>query len=164
MRAAVGTNNPFDTCSRVCPSPTSSPSASLGLSGAAGSFEEFDHTEGRAIVIGANPTEGHPVVGARIDQATLRGMKLVTVDPRRTELSDYGVLHLLAATGTNAAVMLGIAHVIHRDGLTKPDLVGGPHGRLRDAAGAAAAIHARDRRRDHGRSRRGSGTRRPHLR
>ena len=115
MRAAIGTNN-IDNCSRVCHSPTSfALRRSFGLSGATGSFRDFDHADA-TILIGANPTEGHPVVGARIKQATLRGMKLVTVDPRRIELSDYGVLHLSPRPGTNAAVMLGIAHVIHRDG------------------------------------------------
>ena len=122
MRAAVGTNN-IDNCSRVCHSPTSfALRKSFGLSGATGSFEDFDHADA-TILIGANPTEGHPVVGARIKQATLRGMKLVTVDPRRIELSDYGVLHLSPRPGTNAAVMLGIAHVVHRDGLTEPDFI-----------------------------------------
>lgn len=115
MRAAVGTNN-IDNCSRVCHSPTShAMRKSLGLSGATGSFADFDHA-GATILIGANPTEGHPVVGARIKQATLRGMQLVTIDPRRIELSEYGVLHLSPRPGTNAAVMLGIAHVIERDG------------------------------------------------
>ena len=122
MRAAIGTNN-IDNCSRVCHSPTSfALRKSFGLSGATGSFADFDHTDA-TILIGANPTEGHPVVGARIKQATLRGMKLVTVDPRRIELSDYGVLHLSPRPGTNAAVMLGIAHVVHRDGLTDPDFI-----------------------------------------
>ena len=122
MRAAIGTNN-IDNCSRVCHSPTSfALRKSFGLSGATGSFRDFDHTDA-TILIGANPTEGHPVVGARIKQATLRGMKLVTIDPRRIELSDYGVLHLSPRPGTNAAVMLGIAHVIHRDGLTKPEFI-----------------------------------------
>ena len=93
MRAAIGTNN-LDNCSRVCHSPTSfAMRRSLGLSGATGSFADFDHADA-TIIIGANPTEGHPVVGARIKQATLRGMKLVTIDPRRIELADYGVLHL----------------------------------------------------------------------
>jgi formate dehydrogenase major subunit len=115
MRAAIGTNN-LDNCSRVCHSPTSyAMRRSLGLSGATGSFVDFDHADA-TIVIGANPTEGHPVVGARIKQATLRGMKLVTIDPRRIELADYGVLHLSPRPGTNAAVMLGIAHVVERDG------------------------------------------------
>src|SRR5947209_1547103 len=73
--------------------------------------------------MGANPTEAHPVVGARIKQATLRGLKLVTIDPRRIELADYGVLHLAPRPGTNAAVALGLCHVVRRDGLTDPDFI-----------------------------------------
>jgi formate dehydrogenase major subunit len=115
MRAAIGTNN-IDNCSRVCHSPTSyALRRSLGLSGATGSFADFDHADA-TILMGANPTEGHPVVGARIKQAVLRGMRLVTIDPRRIELADYGVLHLASRPGTNAAVLLGIAHVLERDG------------------------------------------------
>src|SRR5450755_336914 len=122
MRAAIGTNN-LDNCSRVCHSPTSfALRKAFGLSGATGSFDDID-AAGAAIVIGANPTEGHPVVGARIKQATLRGLKLVTIDPRRIELSDYGVLHLSPRPGTNAAVMLGLAHVVVRDGLTDRDFI-----------------------------------------
>jgi len=118
MRAAIGTNN-IDNCSRVCHSPTSyALRRSLGLSGATGSFADFDRA-GATILIGANPTEGHPVVGARIKQATLRGMQLVTIDPRRIELADYGVLHLAPRPGTNAAVLLGIAHVLERDGFVE---------------------------------------------
>ena len=110
MRAAIGTNN-LDNCSRVCHSPTSwAMRKAFGLSGATGSFNDIDAADA-AILIGANPTEGHPVVGARIKQATMRGLKLVTIDPRRIELSDYGVLHLAPRPGTNAAVMLGLAHV-----------------------------------------------------
>jgi formate dehydrogenase major subunit len=116
MRAAIGTHN-IDNCSRVCHSPTSfALRKSLGLSGATGSFDDIEAADA-AIVLGANPTEGHPVAGARIKQATLRGMKLVTIDPRRIELSDYAVLHLSPRPGTNAAVMLGLAHVVERDGL-----------------------------------------------
>lgn len=116
MRAAIGTNN-IDNCSRVCHSPTSyAMRKALGLSGATGSFSDIDHADA-AIIIGANPTEGHPVVGARIKQAALRGLQLITIDPRRIELSDYGVLHLSPRPGTNAAVMLGLAHIVHREGL-----------------------------------------------
>jgi len=116
MRAAIGTHN-IDNCSRVCHSPTSwAMRQSLGLSGATGSFDDIEHA-GAAIIIGANPTEGHPVAGARIKQATLRGLQLVTIDPRRIELSDYAVLHLSPRPGSNAAVMLGLAHVVARDGL-----------------------------------------------
>ncbi|MEJ7825767.1 MAG: formate dehydrogenase subunit alpha [Solirubrobacteraceae bacterium] len=117
MRAAIGTHN-IDNCSRVCHSPTSwALRKSLGLSGATGSFDDIEAADA-AILIGANPTEAHPVAGARIKQATLRGCQLVTIDPRRIELADYGVLHLSPRPGTNAAVMLGLAHVVARDGLT----------------------------------------------
>ncbi len=115
MRAAIGTNN-IDNCSRVCHSPTSyAMRRALGLSGATGSFDDIEAADA-AILIGANPTEGHPVVGARIKQAAINGLRLVTIDPRRIELADYGVLHLSPRPGTNAALMLGLAHVLARDG------------------------------------------------
>ncbi|MGO9899294.1 MAG: formate dehydrogenase subunit alpha [Solirubrobacteraceae bacterium] len=122
VRAAIGTNN-LDNCSRVCHSPTSfALRKAFGESGASGSFDDIDAARA-AIIIGANPTEGHPVVGARIKQATLRGLQLVTIDPRRIELSDYGVLHLSPRPGTNAAVVLGLAHVVARDGLVDREFV-----------------------------------------
>jgi formate dehydrogenase major subunit len=115
MRAAIGTNN-IDNCSRVCHSPTSfAMRRALGLSGATGSFADIDEADA-ALLIGANATEGHPVAGARIKQAALRGMKLVTIDPRRIELADHGVLHLSPRPGSNAALLLGLAHVVMRDG------------------------------------------------
>ncbi len=122
MRAAIGTNN-IDNCSRVCHSPTSyALRRSLGYSGATGSFDDIEHADA-AIIIGANPTEGHPVAGARIKQAALHGLRLVTIDPRRIELADYGVLHLAPRPGTNAAVLLGLAHVLEREGLVARDFV-----------------------------------------
>ena len=67
MRAAVGTHN-IDNCSRVCHSPTSfALRKSFGLSGATGSFDDIEEAE-LALLIGVNPTQGHPVVGARIKQ------------------------------------------------------------------------------------------------
>ena len=122
MRAAIGTNN-IDNCSRVCHSPTSyALRRALGYSGATGSFDDIEHADA-AIIIGANPTESHPVVGARIKQAALHGLRLVTIDPRRIELADYGVLHLAPRPGTNAAVLLGLAHVLEREGFVAPDFV-----------------------------------------
>ena len=116
MRAAIGTNN-IDNCSRVCHSPTSfALRRSFGLSGATGSFDDIE-ASGVLVIMGANPTQAHPVVGARMKQAALAGTKLITIDPRRIELADYGVLHLSPRPGTNAAVVLGMAHVVHRDGL-----------------------------------------------
>ena len=76
-----------------------------------------------ALIIGANPTQGHPVAGARIKQAALNGVKLITADPRRIELADYGVLHLGNRPGTNSALLNGLAHVVIRDGLVDRDFV-----------------------------------------
>ena len=141
IRAAIGTNN-IDNCSRVCHSPTSfAMRKSFGLSGATGSFVDIDHAD-VAVLIGVNPTQGHPVVGARIKQAALKGCKLVTIDPRRIELADYGVLHLAPRPGTNAAVVLGLSHVVHRDGLTDEAFHRRADRGLRGARGAAGDLHA----------------------
>jgi formate dehydrogenase major subunit len=116
MRAAVGTHN-IDNCSRVCHSPTSfALRKSFGLSGATGSFDDIEAAQ-VALLIGVNPTQGHPVVGARIKQAAIKGLQLITADPRRIELADYGRLHLANRPGTNAALLNGLAHVIIRDDL-----------------------------------------------
>ncbi|MBN1530044.1 MAG: formate dehydrogenase subunit alpha [Thermoleophilaceae bacterium] len=122
MRAAIGTHN-IDNCSRVCHSPTSfALRKAFGLSGATGSFDDIEAADA-ALLIGVNPTQGHPVVGARIKQAAIRGLKLVTADPRRIELADYGQLHLGIRPGTNAALLNGLAHVVIRDGLVDRDFV-----------------------------------------
>jgi formate dehydrogenase major subunit len=122
MRAAIGTHN-IDNCSRVCHSPTSfALRRSFGMSGATGSFDDIEASQ-VALIIGANPTSGHPVVGARIKQAALRGTKLITADPRRIELADYGELHLGNRPGTNAALLNGLAHVVIRDGLTDESFI-----------------------------------------
>jgi formate dehydrogenase major subunit len=122
MRAAVGTNN-IDNCSRVCHSPTSyALRRSFGLSGATGSFDDIEAAS-VLVIMGANPTQAHPVVGARMKQAALNGTKIITIDPRRIELADYGVLHLSPRPGTNAAVLLGLAHIVHRDGMLDADFI-----------------------------------------
>ncbi|MCE3267061.1 MAG: formate dehydrogenase, alpha subunit [Solirubrobacterales bacterium] len=122
IRAAVGTHN-IDNCSRVCHSPTSfALRKSFGLSGATGSFDDIEQAQ-VALLIGVNPTQGHPVVGARIKQAALRGLKLITADPRRIELADYGELHMGNRPGTNAALMQGLAHVVIRDELVDRDFI-----------------------------------------
>lgn len=116
VRAAIGTNN-VDNCSRVCHSPTSTGLIqSLGESGGTNSFEDIDHTA-CMFLTGANPTEGHPVVGARMKEARLRGAKLIVADPRRIELAALADVHLQLRPGTNVALYNALAHVILRDGL-----------------------------------------------
>ena len=116
FRAALGTNN-IDNCSRVCHSPTSlGLIRSLGESGGTNSFRDIELARAM-LVTGANPTEGHPVVGARIKEAVLRGARLVVIDPRRVELAAYADVFLQLRPGSNVAVYNGLAHVIVRDGL-----------------------------------------------
>jgi formate dehydrogenase major subunit len=116
FRAAIGTNN-IDNCSRVCHSPTSlGLIRSLGASGGTNSFADIDRTQ-CLLLTGANPTEGHPVVGARMKEAVLRGAKLIVIDPRRIELAAMADIHLALRPGSNVALYNGLAHVILRDGL-----------------------------------------------
>ncbi|CAN5923100.1 formate dehydrogenase subunit alpha [soil metagenome] len=115
-RAALGTNN-IDNCSRVCHSPTSfGLIQSLGESGGTNSFADIDVTS-CIFLTGANPTEGHPVVGARMKEARLRGAKLIVADPRRIELATMADVFLQLRPGTNVALYNGLAHVIVRDAL-----------------------------------------------
>jgi len=116
FRAALGTNN-IDNCSRVCHSPTSMGLIrSFGESGGTNSYEDIDLAR-LLLVTGANATEGHPVVGARLKEAVLRGARLIVIDPRRIELVKYADVFLQLRPGTNVAVYNGLAHVILRDGL-----------------------------------------------
>lgn len=115
-RAALGTNN-IDNCSRVCHSPTSlGLIQSLGESGGTNSFADIDVTE-CIFLTGANPTEGHPVVGARMKEARLRGAKLIVADPRRIELATMADVFLQLRPGSNVALYNALAHVIIRDEL-----------------------------------------------
>jgi formate dehydrogenase major subunit len=116
MRAVIGTNN-IDNCSRLCHAPTAAGlAASFGLAGGTGPFEEMDRSE-CFLLVGANPTEAHPVVGARIKQRVLAGAGLVVVDPRRTELARYADVHLAGRPGSNVAVFHGLAHVLIEEDL-----------------------------------------------
>jgi formate dehydrogenase major subunit len=116
-RVAVGTNN-VDCCARVCHAPSAAAlKAMLGTGAATNSFDDID--EARTILIaGANPTENHPVVGARIRQAARRGAQLIVIDPRHTELTyEARAVHLAPAPGTNIPLLNALAHVIVAEGL-----------------------------------------------
>lgn len=116
VRAALGNNN-IDNCSRVCHSPTSTGLIqSLGESGGTNSFADLDVTK-LVFLTGANPTEGHPVVGARMKEAVLRGAKLIVADPRKIELANLADVFLQLRPGSNVALYNGLAHVIVRDKL-----------------------------------------------
>jgi formate dehydrogenase alpha subunit len=115
MRMAIGNHN-VDNCSRLCHAPSAAGLvASLGLSGGSHSFDDFDRAD-CFLLAGSNPTEAHPVVGARIKQRVIHGAGLVVVDPRRIELAEYADLHLQGRPGSNVAVFNGLAHVLLEEG------------------------------------------------
>ena len=144
FRAAIGTHN-IDNCSRVCHSPTSfALRKSLGLSGCTGSFDDIEAAQ-VLLIVGANPTAGHPVVGARMKQAALNGTKIVTADPRRIELADYGVVHCGMRPGTNAAFLNGLAHVLIRDGLVDEEFIAARTDGFEAARRPRGGLHARRR-------------------
>ncbi|MCS7049313.1 MAG: formate dehydrogenase subunit alpha [Verrucomicrobiae bacterium] len=115
MRCAVGTNN-VDNCARVCHSATVSGMMEVfGTWAATNSLNDIEQAK-LLFLIGANPTEGHPVTGARIKRAIRRGLKLIVADPRRIELCRYAEVHLQLRPGTNVALLNGLAHIIVREG------------------------------------------------
>ena len=120
IRQGFGNNN-VDTCARVCHSPTG-----YGLRNAFGTSagtQDFDSVEHADVVmlIGANPTDAHPVFGSRLKKRLRQGAKLIVIDPRRIELvrSPHieAAYHLPLRPGTNAAVLNALAHVIVAEGL-----------------------------------------------
>jgi formate dehydrogenase alpha subunit len=116
FRTEIGTNN-TDCCARICHSSTAvALSMVTGTGAATASYADIDEA-GMIVVAGANPTEAHPVVGARIKQARLRGAELVVIDPRRTELASYASMHLQLWPGTNVAMFNALAKVMIQEGL-----------------------------------------------
>ncbi|KAF0178885.1 MAG: fdhA [Limisphaerales bacterium] len=119
-RVVLGTNN-VDCCARVCHGPTAAGmKATLGTGAATNSFDDIERASA-FLVCGCNPTEAHPVVGARIKQAVLRGAKLIVIDPRATELARLADVHLALHPGTNVPLLNALAHVIVTENLVDAD-------------------------------------------
>ncbi len=122
IRQVIGTNN-IDCCARVCHSPTAwGMQKSFGTGAATNSFEDIEHTR-CIMVIGANPTEGHPVTGARLKQQIMKGTPLIVIDPRKIEITPYAKYHLQLRPGTNVALLNMFARSILDAGLVKTDFV-----------------------------------------
>jgi formate dehydrogenase major subunit len=116
MRCVIGTNH-IDNCARVCHSATvTGMMETLGASAATNSIADLDQAT-LIMIVGANPTESHPVVGARIKQAVRQGVPLIVIDPRRTELAHLAEAHLQLRPGTNVALFNGMGRVILKEGL-----------------------------------------------
>jgi formate dehydrogenase major subunit len=116
-RVVLGTNN-VDCCARVCHAPSARAlSAMVGTGAATSSFDDIERAR-TVLVCGANATEGHPVVGARIKQRVLAGANLIVVDPRRIELARIpGALHLMVRLGSNVPLFNAMAAAIVEEGL-----------------------------------------------
>jgi formate dehydrogenase major subunit len=126
IRAGFGNNN-VDTCARVCHSPTG-----YGLSstfGTSAGTQDFDSVEDMdvGILIGANPTDAHPVFASRMKKRLREGAKLIVIDPRKIDLvrnphveASY---HLPVRPGTNVAVVTALAHVIVTEGLANEQFI-----------------------------------------
>ncbi|MGU3418004.1 formate dehydrogenase subunit alpha [Methylobacterium sp. D54C] len=120
VRAAFGNNN-VDTCARVCHSPTGyGLMSTLGTSAGTQDFKSVEKSD-VILVIGANPTDGHPVFGSRMKKRLREGAKLIVADPRKIDLvksphikADY---HLPLKPGSNVAFINALAHVIVTEGL-----------------------------------------------
>jgi formate dehydrogenase major subunit len=120
IRAGFGNNN-VDTCARVCHSPTGyGLKTTFGTSAGTQDFDSVQHTD-VMLVIGANPTDAHPVFGSRMKKRLREGAKLIVIDPRRTDLVRSPHIeaahHLPLRPGTNVAVLTAMAHVIVTEGL-----------------------------------------------
>jgi formate dehydrogenase major subunit len=120
VRAALHTNN-VDTCARVCHSPTGyGLKSTLGESAGTQDFASVMHAD-VIVVIGANPTDGHPVFGSQMKRRLRQGAKLVVVDPRAIDLVHCAHIaadaHLQLRPGTNVALMNALAHVVVTEGL-----------------------------------------------
>src|SRR6201996_5523108 len=126
IRQGWGNNN-VDTCARVCHSPTGyGLSQTLGTSAGTQDFDSVMDTD-VILVIGANPTDAHPVFGSAMKQRIREGARLIVVDPRKIDLVKSAHIkadhHLPLRPSTNVAMMNALAHVVVTEGLVKEDFV-----------------------------------------
>ncbi len=126
IRAGFGNNN-VDTCARVCHSPTGyGLKTAFGTSAGTQDFRSVAQAD-VIMVIGANPTDAHPVFAARMKKRLREGAKLIVIDPRRIDLvrSPHvaAAHHLALLPGSNVATINALAHVIVTEGLINEDFV-----------------------------------------
>ncbi len=122
MRAVIGTNN-IDCCARVCHSPTAlGMQRAFGTGAATNSIEDINYTD-CFLIIGANPTDAHPVTGAKIKQKMMKGVTGIVIDPRKIELAKYATYHLQLRPGTNVALLNMMLYYIISEDVMDNDFV-----------------------------------------
>lgn len=123
VRTVFGTNN-VDNCARVCHSASVHGLATtLGSGAMTNTIKDITEEPEVMLIVGSNPTEAHPVVGARIRRAVKRGCKLIVVDPRDITLAEDAEIHLKIRPGTNVAFANGMMHIIIKEGLTDEEYI-----------------------------------------
>ena len=127
VRAGYGNNN-IDTCARVCHSPTGyGLKATIGESSGTQNFDSVMKAD-VIMIIGANPTDGHPVFASQMKRRLREGAKLIIIDPREIDLvknsphvkADF---HLKLKPGTNVATINSLAHVVVKEGLLDEEFI-----------------------------------------
>ena len=127
VRASFGNNN-IDTCARVCHSPTGyGLKQTLGESAGTQNFDSVMKAD-VVVIIGANPTDGHPVFGSQLKRRLREGAKLIIIDPREIDLvkntphvkTNY---HLKLRPGTNVAMINALSHVVVTENLTDEQFI-----------------------------------------
>jgi len=126
VRAAFGNNN-VDTCARVCHSPTGyGLKTTLGESAGTQTFDSVMHAD-VIMVIGANPTDAHPVFASQMKRRLRQGAKLIVADPRAIGLVRSPHIaaahHLQLRPGTNVALVNALSHVVVTEGLEDEDFI-----------------------------------------
>ena len=110
-RVVIGTNN-VDCCARVCHTPTAAAmKLMIGTGAATNSYNDIEKAQ-TILICGANATENHPIVGARIKQAALHGANLIVIDSRKIELAQFAAIHLQPRPGTNIPLLNALAYTI----------------------------------------------------
>ncbi len=126
VRASFRNNN-VDTCARVCHSPTGyGLGQTFGTSAGTQDFRSVEHAD-VILLIGANPTDAHPVFASRMKRRLGEGAKLIVIDPRRIALvrtPHFEAAHFLQLRpGTNVAVVNALGHVVVTEGLVDSEFV-----------------------------------------
>ena len=113
-RVALNTNN-IDGCARVCHAPTAyGMQKAFGTGAATNSINDLELTD-CIFLFGANPTEAHPVTGAKIKQLFMQDIVSIVVDPVETKLARLAKYHLQLRPGTNVALLNMMAHYIIKE-------------------------------------------------
>ncbi|KPW42625.1 Nitrate reductase [Pseudomonas amygdali pv. mellea] len=123
-RALVGTNN-IDSNSRLCmSSAVAGYKRSLGADAPPCSYEDIELSD-CVMIVGSNMAYAHPILFRRLEEAKSRRpqMKLIVIDPRRTDTCELADLHLAIQPGTDVALFHGILHALISESLIDPEFI-----------------------------------------